>query len=217
MGQLPGLPVFQGAFPAPGLAVGADVGRDAGRTMLAGAVGYGPRSGRFGLVAGAGVFTASAPGFGGSRFAYGARFALRAVQFANQRLAITPFAGFGSTRARLTSGTVAGLPATPPDIGKVMQMDRIPLGIAAGGRFRIGDARALALSLAPAYTLDRRTGGSLDATKWNLRVAAVADLALTSRLGVSLASEFGQSTSLPEPGPTGSQIGLGVSFAFARR
>ena len=119
MGQLPGLPVFQGAFPAPGLAVGADVGRDAGRTMLAGAVGYGPRSGRFGLVAGAGVFSASAPGFGGSRLAYGARFALRAVQFANARLAITPFAGFGSTRARLTSGTVAGLPATPPDIGKV--------------------------------------------------------------------------------------------------
>jgi len=215
--QLPGLPLFQGAFPSPGLAAGVDVGRAESRTMTAAAVGYGPRSERFGLVAGLGLFNNTAPGYGGSHIGYGARFALTAFRFAGQRLAVTPFAGYGSSRGTLESGTLAGLSATPEDTGAVLRTDEFPFGVAVGFRTRLGATRALALSLAPAYTLDRRSGGTLDASHGGLRVSAVAEVAVMPQIGVTLATEFGQSATGEDPGPRGSRIGLGLSYAFAKR
>src|SRR5690348_15349972 len=69
--QLPGLPLFQGAFAGPGLAAGVNVGRGDGRTMTAAAVGWGSGSGRVGLAAGAGLFNSTAPGYRGSHLGYG--------------------------------------------------------------------------------------------------------------------------------------------------
>src|SRR5438105_2967061 len=85
-GQLPGLPVFQGAFAGPGLAAGVNVGRGDARTLIAGAVGYGSRSGRVGLAAGLGGFGANASGYRSSRLSYGGRFAITAIRFAHERL-----------------------------------------------------------------------------------------------------------------------------------
>jgi hypothetical protein len=185
--------------------------------MFAAAVGYGPRSERFALTAGAGVFNATAAGFRGSHLGYGARFALTALRFAQQRIAVTPFIGYGSSRATLASGAAAGLPATPQDTGAVMRTDEMPIGVAVGWRVRFAGGRALALSAAPMYALERRSGGSLDNSRWNVRLATVAELAASPRVGVTLGGEFGQASPADEPGPHGSRIGLGVSFAFARR
>jgi len=216
--QLPGLPVFQGAFAGPGLGAGVNVGRGDGRTMTAAAVGYGSNSGRVGLVAGLGVFNATEPGYRGSHLGYGARFALTVVRFASEKLAVTPFVGFGSTRATLENGTLAGLPAaTPEDTGTVIRNDVLPIGVAAGWRVRLGAANALAVSVAPTYLINRRTGGSLDATKNALRVAGVVELALAGRFGLTFSSEFGKSAEATDPGPRGTRVGLGASFAFARR
>jgi len=216
--QLPGLPLFQGAFAGPGLGVGVNVGRGDGRTMTAAAVGYGSSSGRVGLVAGLGAFNATAPGYRGSHLGYGARFALTVVRLAGEKLAVTPFVGFGSTRATLASGALAGLPAaTPADTGTVIRNDALPIGVAAGWRFRLGAANALAVSVAPTYVINRRSGGSLDATNNTLRVAGVVELAVARRFGLTFSSELGKRAEAADPGPRGTRVGLGASFAFARR
>lgn len=216
-GQLPGLPILQGAFAGPGLAAGVDAGRADERTMTAVAVGYGTRSGRVGLVAGVGFFGDAAAGFRGSRVGYGGRVGVTAVRLMNERLAVTPFAGFGSWRGTLASGALSGLPVIAGDTGTTLQFDEIPIGVSAGWRLRLGATNAVAVSVAPAYTVARRAGGSLDANKGYFRVATVADVAVAGRFGVTLAGEFGQTAQGSDPGPQGSRIGLGVSYAFLRR
>jgi hypothetical protein len=139
-----------------------------------------------------------------------------AVRFAGARLAVTPFVGFGSARGTLASAQLAGPPATASDTGSVIQNDEIPIGAAVGWRARLGEARALALSLSPAYVLYRRSGGTIGANRQAFRVATVAELALAPRIGVTVSGEFGQSAASGEPGPTGSRVGIGLSFAIAR-
>jgi hypothetical protein len=216
--QLPGLPVLQGAFPAPGLAAGVDLGQGSGRQVIAGALGYAPGSGRFGVTAGIGAFAEDEPGYRKGRVAYGARVALTAVRFADDRVALTPFAGFGSRRPTLANASLAGAPAgAVVDTGSAVQLDEVPLGVAAGWRFGLGASRAMALSLAPAYVLYRRAGAGFDDTRWGMRVAAVAEASLAPRLGVALGAEFGQAATGSEPGPRGVRAGLGVSVSLARR
>lgn len=215
--QLPGLPVFQGAFPTSGLAAGMNVGRSSGRTMVAGAVGYGPRSGRFALTAGIGAFANALEGYRGSRLAFGGRAAFTALRLADGRIAVTPFAGFGSSRATVVTPALTGLPVAPADTGTAIQFVELPLGAAVGWRFALGTQRAVALSLAPMYALYRRSGAGTDDRSGAMRLAAVADVAVTPRIGVTLAGEFGQAASGTEPGPRAARIGLGASFAFAQR
>ena len=155
------------------------------------------------------MFNATAPGYRGSHLAYGARFALTVVRLAGEKLAVTPFVGFGSTRATLSSGALAGLPAaTPADTGIVIRNDALPIGVAAGWRFRLGAANALAVSLAPTYIINRRSGGSLDATNNTLRVAGVVELALAGRFGLTFSSELGKRAEAADPGPRGTRVGL---------
>jgi hypothetical protein len=130
---------------------------------------------------------------------------------------VTPFVGFGSTRATLASAATVGPPATAADTGKTITTDEIPLGVSAGWRTSLGATRALALSVAPAYTIYRRSGGALDGSRGALRVATVGEIAVTSRIGVTLGAEFGQSAGAAEPGPTGTRVGLGASFVLRGR
>jgi len=184
--------------------------------MLAGAVGYGPRRGRFGLAAGVGTFGDAAAGYRGSRLGYGARFALTALRLADQRIAITPFAGFGSSRATLANAGRAGLPDSAAAAGKVIQQDEIPLGVAVGWRIAVGEGRAIALTAAPSYVIARRTGTTVDQSAANFRTAIVAELALSTRIGVVLATELGQTSSGAEPGARGSVSGAGLSYRLRR-
>lgn len=214
--QLPGLPVLQGAFPAPGFAGAVNVGRDDGRTLGAAALGYGQGSGRLGAVAGLGVRSAAEPGYSGSRLAYGTRVAFTALRLLDQRVAVTPFAGFGSARGTVADAAVARGSITTADVGKTISRDEIPLGIAAGWRFAVGETRALALTVAPMYALSRQTGGTANASEWYARVALVAEGVLSRRLGVTLGAELGQNADDASPGPRGGRIGAGVSLRFGR-
>ena len=214
--QAPGLPVLQGAFLGPGLAAAINVGRASGRTGTLAAVGFGTRRGRAHLDLGAGIEGGSTPGYDGSALTYGARIAVRALQLFDERVAVTPFLGFGSTRAKVSNVAAAGPPVTARDTGRTLQTDQIPAGVAVGGRLAIGE-RAVALSVAPFYTRYRQSGLTTEATRGRVRIAGVFDAAVTERIGLTFGIEAGQTSGGGQPGPTGTQVGGGLSFAFGRR
>jgi hypothetical protein len=215
--QAPGLPVLQGAFLGPGLAAAINVGRSSGRTGTLAAVGFGTRRGRAHLDLGAGIEGGSTPGYDGNSLTYGARIAVRALQLLDERVAVTPFLGFGSTRAKVANVATAGPPVTARDTGRTLQIDQIPAGVAIGGRLAIGGERAVALSVTPFYTRYRQSGLSTEATRGRVRVAGVIDAAVTARIGLTLGIEAGQKADGGLPGPRGTQVGGGVSFAFGNR
>lgn len=207
--QAPGLPVLQGAFPGRGFAVAANVGRASGQPAVLGAAGFGARSGSLHFDLGAGVLTGGRDGYRSGQFMYGGRLAVRAVQFFDERVAVTPFAGYGSTRAKLTRAARA-------DSGTTVQFEETPVGAAVGGRIAVG-GRAVALSVAPFYAWYRQSGAVATDTRGRLRATVSAEVALTPRIGVGLGIETGQTSDSVRPGPQGSLIALSASFAVGRR
>ncbi len=205
--QAPGLAVMQGAFPGTGFAAAVNGGRADGQTAILAAVGFGARSGGLHLDLGAGALGGSRAGYRGTRATYGGRLAVRVAQLFDARVAITPFAGFGSTR-----GTVERT-------NRTVQTDQTPIGAAIGGRLALGSAgRAVALSAAPFYGLYRQSGDSLETkTTGRVRATLSAEVAATPHVGVSLSVEAGQNAGATGIGPSGTLVSAGVSFAFGRR
>lgn len=216
--QVPGLPVLQGAFPAAGFAVAVDAGHGDGQTAAVVAAGYGPQSGRLHVDFGGGVLTGARAGFKGNPATYGGRVAVRVLQMAGERVAVTPFAGFGSTRWRVANTTQAGPPVTAADTGRSLASDVIPVGASVGARLAVGATGAVALSVAPFYAWYRQSGlTSADGTRGRVRIAGVAELSLAERFGVVAGVEVGQTSDRTRPGPSGAVIGGGVSYRFGRR
>jgi hypothetical protein len=123
--QMPGVPVLQNAFTAPGLVAAVNGGwvDDAKATALAGS--WTPGSARFVLSAGAGVLF---PDEGDDVFAWGARLAVPIPRPFTGNFGVGVFVGFGGAE---------------PDVGAVTQL---PAGIALGWRRAIGATRALSRS-----------------------------------------------------------------------
>lgn len=215
--QAPGLPLLQGAFPAPGLAAGINVGHGDGRTAALLAVGIGPRNGRLHLDLGGGVLTGDRPGFKSTPATYGGRIAVRVATFASERIAVTPFFGFGSTRSRISNSATAGLPVVVGDSGRTLETDVIPVGASIGGRFAVGASSAVAVSVAPYYAWYRQTGIATEETRGRVRAAGVVELALGDRFGIVAGVEAGQTSADGRPGPGGTTFAGGVSYALRRR
>ena len=118
--QMPGAPVLQNAWAAPGIVVAADIAGGSGSSVYAGALGWAPASGRFQFSGGAGYQSSSGQK---GRAVYGARVAMPVMQMMSGRLGIAAFAGIGGG---------AGTSKTAAD--SLMSRMVIPAGLAIGYR-----------------------------------------------------------------------------------
>ena len=216
--QLPALPSAQSAFPAPGLAVALDGGRADSRTVVALAGATGVR--RLQLTAAIGLPGALA-GYERSGISAGGRLAGRLYRSA--RLGVSAFAGYGVERMRAQEVTVAVSPTTNGPSTTVFSTShptgaftQLPVGVSAGVRGVVGD-RAYALSVTPMYLYSRWRISDTSQSRSGARLGALAELAVTPRIGVGVAGEVGSG------GPAGSPyaarrtvIGAGVSYAIHR-
>jgi hypothetical protein len=217
LAQLPGVPTAPGAFVRAGIGVAANAGVERATSAdgdadnrwtygLAGA--YAPGSARWQLAAGAAA-QQWGEGYKSPATAFGGRVAVPVWRGA--RLGASAFAGLGVARATFED---EGEPGDDDDAASLRQ---IPVGAAIGLRGALGATRAWSLSVAPQLVFYQFSVGdeSLDASR--LRVGVVAEVALTSRLGIGVAFEDGGRASSDEPGPRGSTIGLGLSLALGAR
>jgi hypothetical protein len=199
MAQMPGAPVLQNAWAAPGVVAAIDLsGGSGGGPTYAAALGWAPASARFQLSGGLGAHSMSGEG---TRTVYGLR---AAIPFggASSPLGVAAFAGVGGG-STLKSSSVDSVASTT----------EIPLGVAIGWRRAIGGTHRFSAYAAPSYVLfsgGTKSGGLV-------RAAIGADVGLTASLGATLGVEFGGTRARGLGGPTGTLFGLGISYALGRR
>lgn len=210
--QLPGAPVLQNVWATPGLVAAANFGGGSGESVVAGAVGWSPGSGRFQVSGGAGYQTQT--DFTG-RPVYGARVALPFGGAASS-FGFGAFAGVGGGPARKAKMTVAAVgggtvTSTIPDT--VSWTTQIPVGAAVGYRRTIGSNHGISVYATPAWVF--YTGG----TKANglFRAAIGVDIGITRSLGATVGVDFGGTRAKELGGPSSTQYGVGVSYALGRR
>jgi hypothetical protein len=193
--QMPGAPVLQNAWAAPGTVIAIDIAGGKG-TLYGGALGWAPSSGRFQLSAGAGVHN---PTGGGSRGVYGARVALPLMQIMGNKLGIAGFVGIGG------GATKAGDTTSSKSI--------LPVGLAVGYRQPIGTAgRGVSAYLDPNYQFHSGTAGN----KGYFRVGGGVDFGVSARFGITLGFESGTNAKAGEVGPASGLYGVGVSMKLGR-
>ena len=211
--QLPALPAAQSAFPAPGLALALNAGRGDGRTVGSLAAAVGAR--RLQLTAALGL-PGAPDAYNRRGVSLGARLAGRLYR--TPRLGVSAFAGYGSEGLRTAAFFVDSTVSVDPKSARQIDATfiQVPVGLSAGYRGLAG-TRPYALSVAPMYVYSRFTRGSTRGTRSGVRLAALAELAVTRRIGVGLAGELGSGG--PDRSPyTGSRtvVGAGVSYALHR-
>jgi hypothetical protein len=195
--QMPGMPVLQNAWASPGLVGALDIGGGSDGTTYAGAIGWTPGSGRFQLSAGIGARSVTGSG---SRTAYGARLAL-------------PFGGASSTFGFAAFAGLGGSSGGTKTTDSTASTTQIPLGAAIGWRRGIGSNHGISVYADPSYVL--YSGGSKSGGLF--RAAIGADVGVTSSLGATVGVDFGGTRARGFGGPSGTQYGLGVSYAFGKR
>jgi hypothetical protein len=194
--QMPGAPVLQNAWAAPGMVVALDVAGGSG-TMFGGALGWAPSNGRFQLSGGVGSH--SPKGGSGGRVVYGVRAAFPIMQMMSGKLGIGGFVGAGGGNAKAGDTTSS--------------KGMIPAGIAIGYRQAIGTAgRGISAYLDPNYQYH---SGAFQ-KKGYFRVGGGVDIGVSARFGVTLGFESGAAAKAGEVGPSGGLYGLGVSMKLGR-
>ena len=207
--QMAGVPVLQGAFVRPGLAVGVNAGNADDGSGVGAAVAWGLAGGRFALSAGAAAYSPP-EAFRSPSLTYGARLGWNVLRLANGAIGVTPFAGFGRTELeREADGGEEGSAG----------MLRVPAGVSAGYRRALGTRGAISLFAAPMYVYVRpdSTGASSDGV---VRVAAGAEVGFTfgrAALGVTVGYEAGGGVPEGQVGPRGGAFGVGIALARPRR
>jgi hypothetical protein len=199
MAQLPGAPVLQNAWAAPGIVGALDLaggggggGRASGGTYAV-AAGWAPANARFQISAGGGIQS----GGGLSRGVYGARVAFSVLQMMNGNLGLGAFVGAG------------GGPVPAGD--SVTAKSVLPAGVAIGYRLAMGSSgRGFSVYTDPQY---QREAGAKNSSGV-FRVGIGVDAGITPRLGATLGLETGSSAPAGKTGPHGSSFGLGISMKF---
>jgi hypothetical protein len=198
--QLPGLPVLQNAFVAPGFAAAVNAGGGSGATVYAAALGWAPSSARFQVSLGGGAFVSS----GATGGAFGLRVAMPIFSMMNGNLGVAGFAGIGGAQGPREQRGRAGL-------------GQAPIGAAVGYRRALGATRGFSVYAAPFFGYFRSDFGDAGAESAGLfRVSLGGDFAVTRAIGVTAGLEAGATRS-DGPGPSGVLWGVGVSYAFGRR
>ncbi len=191
--QMPGAPVLQNAFVAPGMVFAVDGGGGDG-AVYAGAVSWAPGNARFQLSGGVGSWT---PTGGSGRLVYGARLAAPLFSMMGGNLGLGVFAGAGSGPARGTT------PRAPT---------QVPVGASIGYRKTLGATHGISLYAAPMYLGVAAQGQS---SEHLFRTSFGVDVGVTSSIGVTAGVETGQTST--RGGPTSSRWGVAVSWAPGRR
>jgi hypothetical protein len=210
--QLPSLPVLQNAWATPGVVGAVNFGGGSGESVFAGAVGWSPGSGRFQVSGGAGYQTQK--DFNG-RAVYGARVA---IPFGGKSstFGFGAFAGVGGGPARKfkVGYQVLGQPPITTSVADTAAWTtQIPVGAAIGYRRAIGSNHGISVYATPAWVF--YSGGTNSGGLF--RAAIGADVGITSSLGATLGVDFGGTRKKELGGPSSSQYGIGVSYAFGRR
>jgi len=195
--QMPGAPVLQNAWAAPGIVGAVNVAAGDGSTYAA-AASWGSASGRLQLSGGFGVRSRSGAG---SKSVYGVRLALPFGRSASA-IGFGAFAGVGATSSAA---------ANSPD--SVASTTVIPIGVAIGWRVAVGATRGFSVYATPSYVF--LTGG--DSSTGLVRTAIGVDLGVARNIGITAGVEFGQSHTRTRGGPTGTLYGVGISYAVGRR
>ena len=191
--QMPGVPVLQNAFAAPGFTVAANYAEGGGTLAFGGAVAWGIRGGRFQLTGGVGAVN---PPAGATSASYGGRASASLLQFAGGAAGVAAFAGVGGAQRGDTA------------------VISVPAGAAIGFRWAFGE-RGMSAYATPSYRWERNTRGDESSTRDGfLRLALGLDVTIVSRLGATLGYEFGQRAEDDAPGPAGRVWGIGISYAF---
>jgi hypothetical protein len=198
--QLPGLPVLQNAFVGPGIAAAVNGGGGSGATAYAAALGWAPRSARFQVSVGAGVFVSE----GETGGAFGARVAMPVFSFMDGSLGVAAFAGVGGAQGPRVQGGRVGL-------------GQAPIGAAVGYRRSLGASRGFSVYAAPFFAYFRNDFGDNTESAGLFRFSVGGDFAVTPAIGVTAGLETGQKRSGTDPGASGLIWGAGISYAFGRR
>ena len=200
--QLPGLPVLQNGFVAPGFAAAVNAGGGAGSSAFAAALAWAPRSARFQVSVGAGVLRSDGEPGG----AFGARVAVPVLTFMDGSLGVAAFGGIGGARGPTVEARGrAGL-------------GQAPIGAAIGYRRSLGATRGFSVYAAPYFGLFRSDFGDAGAESAGLlRVSVGGDVAITRAIGLTAGLELGARRGENGAGPAGTVWGIGASYAFGRR
>ncbi len=200
--QFPGLPVVEGAFFHPGRVGGMNLGLAEDATAYAAAASWVPGSARWKVSAGLGYLQLPDDG----TLAFGVRAAYP-----------LPFMGTGDSTSATSLAAFAG--GGGYSLNGVTSLS-IPLGVTAGYRGAIPGGRAWAVHAAPFLVYNLATGTVRDtdeevsASGFVIRLGVGGDFAVTSRVGLSLALEFGQDPDSNDPGTRGTVLGVGVALRF---
>ena len=207
--QLPAAPVLQNAWATPGIVAAVNVAGASNNSIYAAAASWG--ASRFQISGGIGVPSRSGTAVGtGSKTAYGVRVA---VPFggASSAFGFAAFAGIGGTSG---SGVkVADTLGIPAAADSVPWTTEVPLGVSIGWRRAIGSNHGLSVYATPAYI--NYSGGSRSSGLF--RVGLGADFGITSSIGATVGADFGGTRPSRLGGPSSTQFGAGVSYAFGRR
>lgn len=192
--QMLGVPVVQNAFANPGFTLAGDAGFASDAMAYGVAVAWAPRRLPVTVSGGLALY---APDSGRNASTWGAR-AMVPVPLGRRggALGVAAFAGVGG--------------ASRSGITEV----RVPIGVSVGYRRAIGPRRGVSLYASPMYLWSRAGGDVPSVSAGFFRVAAGVDLALTTRVGVTVGAEVGERAGDGDPGPRGSLVGVGLSYAL---
>jgi len=197
---MPGAPVLQNAWAAPGLVVALNIGGGSGGgTTWAAAGGWTPAAARFQLSGGGGFAGSGSAAGAPSRGIYGLRAAVPIVQLMAGDVGVAAFAGIGGGAGNKVDTTVA--------------KSIVPAGLAVGYRRAIGSAgRGFSVYADPTYEFF--TGAAK--SHGYVRVGVGVDAGLTARLGLTLGAESGATAAPGSVGPHGTLYGIGISMKVGR-
>lgn len=201
--QFPSVPVVESPFFDAGRAGGMNLGLERESTAYVAAGSWVPASERWKVSAGLGYVTVRDGGGGvaaGIRGAY--PFRLGQDRDSTSTVGVALFAGAGGF-----------------SVDGVTRLS-VPAGAAIGVRGAVAGGRAYAVHAAPFLVYNRAsgrddvTGVDRSASGFVIRLGTGADFAVTPRVGLSLALEFGQDPDEDDPGARGTVLGAGVALRF---
>jgi len=200
--QFPGLPVVENGFFHPGRVGGMNLGLAREATAYVAAGSWVPDSRRWKVSAGLGYLQLQEGGglAAGARGAYPLRFG--GAGDSTSSLGLAAFVGGGGFTA-----------------DGVTQIS-VPVGVGAGVRGAVTGDRAYAVHAAPfivfnhASGTDETSGEDVSQSGFVIRLGVGGDFAVTPRVGLSLALEFGQDPDDDDPGSRGTVLGVGVALRF---
>ena len=197
--QLPGAPVLQNAWAAPGIVAALDFaggskGANGGSAgSYAAAAGWAPGNAHFQLSAGGGIQSGS----GTSRGVFAGRAAFTVMQLMGGKLGLAAFAGVGGGPVKSTDTLTA----------KTV----VPASLAVGYRLGIGTSgKGFSVYADPHY----QHQAGVRTSSGTFRVGVGVDAGITSRFGATLGLEAGSSAKVGTTGPRATTFGLGVSYKF---